>query len=607
MTLKHYPELDSLFDAALGRNDAELVGVLFSTFLNSLDSQNLEQWKTKIDRNIGSFSADVVAVINKHLGMSESAALGYVHSRLLQKDLDRDDLKLAVKSLGDNYGPAIAAALSSGDDQCIREIFKEYGEAPVSVTLSSSGREAFIGKTYYSKNFPMRKVRADELLNYLDAARRIGLLDPQPDNKFARYFPFTENAFTEIIQPAEKTYTRLPYIQGGRVEHPELLLAMLEISEQHPGVAQLYQRIPVWFDQDLGKPTPEASVFNLVKTWDRYTGDNSARHIERAYRPELYKTEDLDTLIEEFYSNPEPDSTLIKSLNSMTMSWSYPIEKETNAYRKDLLILKSLLTPSQRFGFLSDKQSGLAVVGVDELSCMRLGSINATEMEHARQSVNGMINKNTVPAFCCPSNYDQLDAIEVGMVAKGKYTGFFIEQMAEDPEFKNEAVAYFGSDLIKELVSSGWGYYSGRAHAFLQKEFDLVCDYGTEIDSNHVIEEMFEFGYRFEDKSPIRIGWSLKKDPRIVNLLIAMNYWPDHSVSKPLDVFDGLKALVRKPDNLTLRGYLLHQGVEAVCKVAKTEPQWHIVTHLFADQPEVMSQYAPSKFKRDMLSRGLDL
>lgn len=93
----------------------------------------------------------------------------------------------------------------------------------------------------------------------------------------------------------------------------------------------------------------------------------------------------------------------------------------------------------------------------------------------------------------------------------------------------------------------------------------------------------------------------------MVNLLIAMNYWPDHSVSKPLDVFDGLKALVRKPDNLALRGYLLHQGVEAVCKVAKTEPQWHVVTQLFADQPEVMSQYAPSKFKRDMLSRGLDL
>jgi hypothetical protein len=607
MTLKHYSELDALFVAALSRNDAELVGMLLETFLNSLDAKNLEQWKNKIDQNIGSFAVNVVDVINKHLGMSESAALSYVHSRLMDVELDRDDLTLAVKALGNNYGAAIAASLSSGDDQCIREIFDFYGEAPVSVTFSSYGREAFIGKTYYPKNFPMRKVSPDALLNYLDMAKRIGLLDPQSESKFARYFPFTENAFTEIIEPEEKTYTRLPYIQGGRVEHPELLLAMVEMSEQHPGVSQLYQRIPVWFDQDMGKPTPEASVFNCVKTWDRYTGDDSARHIERTYRPELYKTEALDTLIEEFYSQPELNSSLIKSISSMTMSWSYPIEKETNDYRKDLLILKSLLTPTQRFGFLSDKQVGLAVVGVDELSCMRIGSINAAEMERARQSVKDMINKSTVPGFCCPSNYDQLDAIEVGMVSKSKYTGFFVEQMAEDHAFKEEAVAYFGSELIKELVSNGWGYYSGRAHAFLQKEFDLVCDYGTEIDKNHVIEEMFEFGYRFEDKSPIRIGWSLKKDPRIVNLLIAMNYWPDHSVSKPLDVFDGLKALVRKPDNLTLRGYLLHQGVEAVCKVAKTEPQWQVVTQLFADQPEVMSQYAPSKFKRDMLSRGLDL
>lgn len=607
MTLNWYSEIDNLFDAAFSRDDVEMVKLLLSNFYPIMDLQNVESLKRKVDRSAGSFSVKMSEVFRAYMGMSEEAALNYLHSRLEDPSLDRTDLTVAVKSLGDSYGVAIAAAISSGDDECISAIFAEHGEKPVSVKFAKGSRGAFINNVSYTRTFHMREASVDDVLKYLNLAHRIGLLKEQDSDCFARYYPFNSYSIRAIEETPISQYPRLPFVREGKIEQPELLIAMLEMLDQHPGAAKLYQRIPVWFNKDAGNVSTSAQRFEKVHTWDQFMGDNNSRHIERSYRPDLYQTLPLNSLIHAYHNDPENSSSLMRSITNLSMGLAGVVEEETQEYRKDQMLLNMLLPASQRFGFLDNESVGLSVVNVEDLSLMQMGSTNVHEIELARRAVRSMVTVKSIPAFCSVSNYDELDKLSVGIKNASRYTGLFIPEMTNDIEFKDKILNHFGEELFKELASSGWSNYSGKDHAFLQREFNLVCDNSIEIEREWVIMEMFKSGYRFEDKTPVRISWNLKKEPEIVNTLVAMNYWPDNSVSKPADIFDGLKALVRKPDNLALRAYLLNAGAEAICKVAKTEPQWNIVAQLFIDQPDIIAHYAPAKIKREVLSHGFDL
>ena len=607
MTLKWYSEIDNLFDAAIKYDDVEMIKLLMGNFYPIMDAQNIESLKSKVDRSAGTCSGKMKEACRAHMGMSEEAALSYLHSRLENPHLDRIDLIVAVKSLGKSYGVAIAAAISSGDDECINAIFAEHGEIPVSVTFGKGSRGAYINNVSYTRNFHMHQASVDDVLKYLNLAHRIGLLKEQDGELFARYYPFSSNSIRAIDETPLAKYPRLPFVKDGKIEQPELLLAMLEMLEQHPGAAKLYQRIPVWYNKDVGNISPSAQNFEKVNRWDKFIGDSNSRRIERSYRPELYQSHPLADLIHAYYNDPENSGDLIRSITNLSMGLAGALEKETNDYRKDQMLLNMLLPPTQRFGFLDTESLGLSVVNVEDLSLMQMGSTNAHEIEIARRAVRSMVNVKSIPAFCSVSNYDQLDTLSVGIMDAPLYTGLFVPEMTNNAEFKDQIITFFGEDLFRQLASSGWSNYSGKDHAFLQREFNLVCDHSKEIEYKYVINEMFESGYRFEDKTTMRVSWNLIKDPEVVNKLVAMNYWPDNSVSKPVDIVDGLKALVRKPDNLTLRAYLLVAGAEAICKVAKTEPQWNIVAQLFIDQPDIIAQYAPAKIKREVLSHGFDL
>jgi len=606
MSINYYSELDGLIQAAIKKDDTEMVSILLDSLFSKMDQQNIELLTAHVDRSMGSFSPKMSEVLRQHLNMSEHAALNYVFSRLDDPDLDRTDLALAVRSLGSNYGVAIASSISAGDDQCIQAIFDCHGEKPISV-IFRNGRGAFIDGVEYHRTFEMREVTPDEMLRYLDIAHSIGLLKQHPADSFARIFPFNNSSITYFEFEEITDYPTLPYINDGRVEHPELLLAMMEMSTQHPGAKNLYQRMPALFNKQQDIPLPSTRSFNVVRAWDEYTGDRNARYVERRYRPELYQERALCDLISGYQDTSTDKVSLMESVTNISLGLSCNPKDGEHYHHKDEMLLNMLLPISQRFGFDIDDNHQLAVVNVDDLSLLNMGAVDQANFKRARQAVRSMVTFQTVPAFCGVDNYNALECTKVGVISSSLYSGILVEEMANDPYFKDKILSFLGEDLFLDIASKGWSHYSGKAHAFLQREFNLVCNSRLEIDRAHVIFEMQEEGYRFADDSSIRMGWSLRNDAAVTNSLVAMNYWPDSSVPRPSDVFDGLKALVRKPDNLTLKAHLINHGAEAVCQVAKTEPQWHVVTQLFTDAPEVIARYAPAKFRREVLASSLDL
>lgn len=443
-----------------------------------------------------------------------------------------------------------------------------------------------------------------------------------------------DRALKQVIKPEfEGT---LPSLVNGRIEQPELLLALHErnTSTHYP---KAYQKILLW--------VPERTVAQFPDDLTAYESVQTAyfRDLEKHIRPDQSVTLPLTEIEPAFLDQVRnwwargidqnrPDNDLIlQNIILRTTSTRATMDLEGD------MLLVHQANQAIQLGFWGRPGMVLCESTVDFLSQFEIGPQNPanTLRSQAYVQVYAPIDL-MIRAYGDKSRENAMNYIrQYGFELSGdtpKTTFNRLVGLLNTPEpFATQMRGVLNKPLMAFLNSN-----YGDKHAWASTLVTLHREYGINNEgiaincSGDAIETLYEGGFRFADSTVVDIedlvgnrseilnGGSKSKPGQVTFTYAGMENYDDariHDVQvkaqrlglwlsdakKPESVSESITSLVkRKIDNKKPRGqaawYLANSGIfahkaflaeagpEACAQVAKTEKHWHVLNEVFGVQ-----------------------
>jgi hypothetical protein len=552
-----------------------------------------------------------------------------------------DELESVLQGLS---GPQLAVALAQaglcGDREVGQRLIDIHG--PIETVLENRGHQTFLNgepfhyawALHYLRNAESPAAMA-EVMEWLPTAG-LGWMVGVGSEHCVMFEENTtiDRALKQVIKPEfEGT---LPSLVNGRIEQPELLLALHErnTSTQYP---KAYQKILVW--------VPERTVAQFPDDLTAYESVQTAyfRDLEKHARPDQSVTLSLTELEAPFLeqvdnwwartSNPDrPDNGLqLQNIILRTTSTRASMDLEGD------MLLVHQANQAIQLGFWGRPGMVLCESTVDFLSQFEIGpqepgnALKSQAYVQAYAPIDLIIRAYGDRDRENAMNYLRLYGFELsGDTPRTTFNR--LVRLLDSPEpFATQMRGVLNKPLMAFLTSN-----YGDKHAWAKTLVTLHREYGINnegiaisIDGDD-IETLYDGGFRFADstlvdledlvgnRSDILNGGSKSKpgqvtfkydgmggydDARILEVQVKaqrLGLWLS-DVKKPESVAESLTSVVkRKIDNKKPRGtqpwYLANSGIfahkaflseagpEACAQAAKTEKHWHVLNEVFGVQ-----------------------
>lgn len=608
----YYSEFSTFLTEAVKKDDVKVASALLEHLMPLVDPANVDQIESVRKSVLRSGSTEMIALFMRHHTIKDEDAFTYVSSRLIDKTLERSGLDSMIASVGKFYGVALAGSIATGDFEVLNKLKAAFGSKAVTSAFGhTSSRGIVVDNVFFrGENYSQPPLSREHLIQLIDEAYELGLMPKRNSDGYARNYLFDKSNLSAVEEWPVHRCKQLPVISKGTIKNPELIMAFDEHAQRHPAMKKMYDRVPVLIADSELKDYPFARIFYPVNTVIAYIGGDTRRHVSRQYNQELFAEFNLKEFFSEYESlDADGKNKLIERVDGYEMSVRARDASSDNSKSilSDELIISKLAPERYLTGFIGTDNLVLCMVDVQSAMALEMADYSQENMSEARWEARDLITPSTVSGLVCVSNYHGVDEQDISARNCTYYSSKLVDLISSSKVAHCAIRENIGKELLIHLTSKSWGAMNGRAHAFMQQEYGVTIPYTFKIEEKNLVKELHEAGYKFDPATKCEVNsWSISDVDSCLKL-IEMGCWPDNKTPEPEDLIDGLKASVRKPDNVALTAYLLHHGAEAVCSVTKSLPQWERVRKLFHDQPETLARYAPNSIKRELLNGSMDI
>jgi hypothetical protein len=607
-----YSEFSVFLLSAVKKDDLAVASALLEHVMPEVDQTSIDQIESIRKSVLMSGSKEMMALFMRHHTIKDEDAFTYISSRIINKSLERSELDSMIGCVGKFYGVGLAGSIATGDFEILEKLKSAHaGKTVTAVFSNNSSRGIVIDNVFFrGENYSQPSLSREKLIRLIDEAQDLGLMLETESEKYARNYLFDSNNLSAINEWETIRCKQLPIISKGVIKNPELIMAFDEHAQRHPAMEKMYNRVPVFIAASELEDYPLARAFHQSCKVIAYIGDGDVRSINRQHNKDSFSEFNLQGFFSEYdtVSSEEKDA-LMQRVDSYEISIRANDASSENkeSVRKDELIISKIAPEQCLTGFMGKDKLVLCMVDVHSAMGLEMSDFSQENMTSARYIAHTLITPETVSGFVCRSNYNYIDEQVIAVRESSLYSNKLIRFISGGEIAHKAVIDNLGKDLMLNLINKSWGSMNGHDHAFMQREYGLTAPKSFRIEEKRFVGELHESGYKFQAETKYEVNVRSINDVDTHLKLIEMGCWPDNTVPIPEDLSGGLKASVRKPENAALTAFLLHHGAEAVCRVAKSLPQWERVRKLFHDQPETVARFAPNLIKRELLSGSMDI
>lgn len=605
MSIYDYSEARDLLNAIIKKSDYALAELFILNIYPALSNRNQEDIRNYSVKSVmESDDSKMHEVFIKHFGMDQDDAHNYINARLIDRKLDRALLESAVRSLGEYYGASLFNAIRKGDIEVIQEIEKQHGIKKVNVKYSHRRLGSFVDNKSVDGQSKISVENAAELRKVVRYAYQAGILEKNIEGEYPVCL-FDEDHLSLVAEQfPEEVWDHTPIIKAGVVANGEIISAFAKQCEDEIGKS-IHKRLPVFVHKDFAGRLSTANLFVPKCEVSVYSG-NLTYGATREKFPNDYHD----------YSAANPDESLFTLMNAQGEIYinrldklNFTIEGKSDDELSDLdeSLISEILPAVYRYGFCHQKDYVLAVVDVEELKKLHFKEFSTSILEKAEQYAGNFFPPNLVEANFCVSNWRKIKANPIGYRNGSVYAGELFNDLCTNEKLANAFFETLDKRIINEILDHSW-HMRPSALGFIQRTLGVTTPKAIRLSSPRQALELESSGFKFNNVCS-GVSKEFNYEPTIESeaALIRMGTWPDSTIPKPADLLEGLKAVVRRPDNKCLRAYVSLEGIEAVCKVAKTEAQWNMVQSIFPDETDMILKHGPRKMRRDIVAGDFEL
>lgn len=435
----------------------------------------------------------------------------------------------------------------------------------------------------------------------------------------------------------------LPYLAGGELQRPELLLALHEITT--PATADVLDQVVLWATPEMiasfpDKLFPYEQILEIDGEVVATSRTESITHGSRVrgFRMPLREASDR---VAEFDTNRREglvgtDACYARDPSKpLRMNWIYyGVVSEQNAdhwTRLETSLAANWMCPAVAMGLGGSKDRILCRSTASFALSFDVADPDLRKLQRAQSLMANYFPADLASAVRCQSNgYQSIDRI-LKFTAYSRSLLSVLKKVAENEEVRREFLQEASPDFIRLQVD---GLLDGSSHEFDPKILPVLRDdYGVTSSAvrnlslmKYHVEDLKEQGYRFDDGLEITVSYSNSDDKVGITGL-------RQAVLDVIQMTDGVAEVNRvrcdlPPEGLlsklaSMRGRIKDQtdreaqtvaalaisfGVDAMVESAKTTPQWEVLDDLFGSnslRPHMRK--APAALKTRWAGRTLGI
>lgn len=543
----------------------------------------------------------MVNTLAHHFPITDAMAAGYLLDRSLMVHKDREAMPIALAELQQSFGNVLISAIYRGDLEMVRTLQEQCPNRPIELNyhpengrLQADGQEV-THEFEAMQNFagvPVFRELLEILLKYVDA-------NDMDQEQFLYDFCDSitlddANDLTEIVP-----FTgQLPSIAAGQVEHPELMLAFLEVQEAVL-LKSMHGRVFCWVREEVSREMPGAVAYSPVKraACHDVPFDFSILSTPAAFTEPVQFTEDRNAF------------PIMDQWPQIYLGLEVMRDESNKLLIYDDKIRQRMLQDRISLGL--DQPAGYTLMSMDVelLKSFDIGKVEPQAMALAREYAQNFYSSDLLSSrFHVDRNHTSRFKEGVKDVSLPTLFEFAANSQDKDAIFNSFEQSFWknvfygfsagleASGILEARNRFGWTNVDGR------KGFSL---------NPEKIHKLFDAGYAFAGNVVgvnTSYGVSTPSECALLNhKVIAMGGWPSAD-PRPKDVEDALKIGIRQK-NLTLYAIYIHvHGAEAAIQACKTKPQYEYILKIFT-QEEIrpFAHKLPLKQLGDVFSRDMGL